>query len=43
MKDRGYAKFKLFNALVAKGSNSVCRLRDNSVYEVVTERPLSAG
>lgn len=41
VKDRGYAKFKLFNAIVAKGSSYVCRLRDNSVYEVVTERPLS--
>jgi hypothetical protein len=39
--DRGYAKFKLFNAIVAKGSSYVCRLRDNSVYEVVTEQPLT--
>ena len=41
VKDRGYAKFKLFNAIVAKGSSYVCRLRDNSVYDVVEERPLS--
>ena len=41
VKDRGYAKFKLFNAIVAKNSSYVCRLRDNSVYDVVKERPLT--
>ncbi len=30
--DRGYAKFKLSNDIVAAGSSDVCRLRDNSVY-----------
>lgn len=40
--DRGYAKFALFNAIAAIGSSYVCRLRDNSNYEVVEERPLSA-
>jgi hypothetical protein len=35
--DRGYAKFTLFNAIVAKGSSYVCRIRDNSVYEVSEE------
>ncbi len=39
--DRGYAKFSLFNAIVKHGSSYVCRLRDNSVYEVVEERPLT--
>lgn len=39
--DRGYAKFALFNAIVAKGSSYVCRVRDNSVYEVVEQRPLT--
>lgn len=39
--DRGYAKFKLFNKIVAAQSSYVCRLRDNSVYEVVEERPLT--
>lgn len=39
--DRGYAKFALFNRIVAKDSSYVCRLRDNSAYEVVEERPLS--
>lgn len=39
--DRGYAKFALFNAIVAKQSSYVCRLRDNSVYDVVEQRPLT--
>ena len=39
--DRGYAKFALFNRIVAAGSSYVCRLRDNSTYEVVEERPLT--
>jgi hypothetical protein len=41
VKDRGYAKFALFNAIVAKGSSYVCRLRDNSNYEVIEDRPLT--
>jgi hypothetical protein len=36
--DRGYAKFALFNQIVAAGSSYVCRLRDNSVYEIVEQR-----
>ena len=39
--DRGYAKFALFNRIVAMGSSYVCRLRDNSAYEVLEERPLT--
>jgi hypothetical protein len=39
--DRGYAKFSLFNRIVLKKSSYVCRLRDNSAYEVVEERPLT--
>jgi hypothetical protein len=39
--DRGYAKFALFNRIVAKDSSYVCRLRDNSAYEVIEERPLT--
>jgi len=39
--DRGYAKFALFNSIVAAGSSYVCRLRDNSAYQVVEERELS--
>ena len=41
VKDRGYACFRLFQAIVDIGSWFVCRVRDNSVYEVVEERPLS--
>lgn len=39
--DRGYAQFTLFNAIVEAGSSYVCRVRDNSVYEVVESRALS--
>lgn len=39
--DRGYAKFSLFNAVHAAGSSYVCRVRDNSVYEVLAEQPLT--
>lgn len=39
--DRGYAKFTLFNRIVAAQSSYVCRIRDNSVYNVVEERPLT--
>lgn len=39
--DRGFAKFTLFNRIVAAGSSYVCRVRDNSVYEVLEERPLT--
>jgi IS4 transposase len=39
--DRGYAKFALFNQIVAAGSSYVCRIRDNSAYDVVEERPLT--
>jgi hypothetical protein len=41
--DRGYAKFALFNRIVAAGSSYVCRLRDNSAYEVLEERALPAA
>jgi len=38
--DRGYAKFTLFNQIVATQSSYVCRLRDNSRYEIVEQRTL---
>jgi len=41
VKDRGYAKFRLFNQIVGAGSSYVCRLRDNSVYQIVEQRALS--
>ena len=34
--DRGYAKYALFNQIVAAKSSYVCRLRDNSVWTVWT-------
>ncbi len=42
VKDRGYAKFKLFNAIAAVHSSYVCRLRDNSRYEIEEDRSLVA-
>ena len=41
--DRWYAQFKLFNEINALGSSYVCRIRDNSRYDVLEERPLSAA
>jgi hypothetical protein len=40
--DRWYAQFTLFNDIHGAGSSYVCRVRDNSVYEVAEERGLSA-
>lgn len=39
--DRGYAKFDLFNRITDCGSSYVCRIRDNSVFDVLEDRPLS--
>lgn len=39
--DRGYAKFALFNRIDAIGSSYVCRIRDNSDYTILEERPLT--
>ena len=39
--DRGYAKFALFNRIVAADNSYVCRLRDNSAPQVLEERPLT--
>lgn len=39
--DRGYAKFSLFNKIVNAGSSYVCRIRDNSVWQVVENRTVS--
>jgi hypothetical protein len=41
--DRWYAQFTLFNEIHAVGSGYVCRIRDNSRYDVLEERPLSAA
>jgi len=40
--DRWYAQFTLFNDIHRVGSSYVCRLRDNTVPEVVESRSLSA-
>ena len=40
--DRGYAKFTLWNDIHAADSSYVCRVRDNSVYEIVEEKELTA-
>lgn len=39
--DRGYAKFTLFNKIHAVGSSYVCRLRDNSSYQLIEQRALT--
>jgi hypothetical protein len=39
--DRWFAQFQLFNDIHARGSSYVCRVRDNSRYEVTEARPLS--
>jgi hypothetical protein len=41
VKDRGYAKFTLFNDIVAKQSSYVCRMRDNSAYAIVETKSVS--
>jgi len=39
--DRGYARFTLFNRIAEVGSSYVCRVRDNSVYDVVEQHELT--
>jgi hypothetical protein len=39
--DRGYAKFALFQRILGAGSSFVCRMPDNTVFEVLEERELS--
>ncbi|MFH1108843.1 MAG: IS4 family transposase [Planctomycetota bacterium] len=39
--DRGYAKFALFGKIIRAGSSFVCRIRDNSVFDVLETRPLT--
>ncbi len=41
IKDRGYAKFKLFNDIVNIQSSYICRIRDNSAFTVAEEKPLT--
>jgi Transposase DDE domain len=39
--DRGYQKWKLFNAIHAKSSSYVCRVRDKINYEVIESNELT--
>lgn len=41
--DRGYIDYRLFQAIHDVGSFFVARLKDNSSYEVLRDRPLSAA
>lgn len=41
--DRGFAQFALFNQIHAAGSSYVCRMKENSAFEVLQERLLSDG
>lgn len=40
--DRWFGQFTLLNAIAKAGSDYVCRVRDNSRFEVVEVRPLTA-
>ena len=41
--DRGYAEYQLFQDIIDAGSSFIGRIRDNAVWTVVEERPLSAA
>src|SRR5262245_18253711 len=41
--DRGYAEYRLFQEMLDRGSQFIGRIRDNAVWEVVEERPVSAA
>jgi Transposase DDE domain len=41
--DRGYAEYQLFQDIIDAGSSLVGRLRDNAVWQVIEERPVSAA
>ena len=41
--DRGYAEYQLFQDILDGGSQFLGRIRDNAVWEVVEERPVSAA
>ena len=41
VQDRGYASLALFKQILNQHSSFVCRIRDNSVYDVLEERPLT--
>ena len=39
--DRGYAEYQLFQDIIDAKSSFIGRIRDNAVFEVIEERPLS--
>jgi Transposase DDE domain len=39
--DRGYAEYQLFQDIIDAHSSFIGRIRDNAVYKVIDERPLS--
>lgn len=39
--DRGYEKYRLWNAIHAKGSHYACRVKDNVTYQVISETELT--
>jgi Transposase DDE domain len=41
--DRGYAEYQLFQDILDAGSDFIGRIRDNAVWKVVAERPLTAA
>ena len=41
--DRGYAEYELFQAILDAGSQFIGRIRDNAVWEVVEEHPVSGA
>jgi len=41
VQDRGYASLALFQKILDARSSFVCRLRDNAIYEVVEDSPLT--
>jgi len=40
--DRGYAEYRLFQDILDARSSFIGRVRDNAVYQIIEERPLSA-
>ena len=41
--DRGYAEYQLFQDIITARSSFIGRIRDNAVWQVVEERPVSAA
>ena len=42
VKDRGYADYQLFQDVLDARSSFIGRIRENAVWQVVEERPVSA-